>query len=628
MAIRRSLVLVPALLAVASVLGADSLAGAANVLEASHKQVRTLRPTRDGKPIHLNTFCVDASGNILAAVGGESYQAVGPDGNSATLSALQIYSPEWELIGEVELDFNPTAVNVDRDGTFYVAGQGVVCKFDSEARLLKRAVSPSLGNPDELKKLAAAKIVEQRKSQLEAFQPAIDSLKKLITKAEQAEAAKSEGQATEEEATQTKTDSATEADSASTTTTAKAAASQATRANEGDASAATATTSEAGENESAADAAGAEGDADDGQAVEEGDDPYAAAFGNMSLSELKEQLKIYEQAAGQSATGGEPTDEEIAGAVKEMGRITAVAAGDAEVFVVCAAQMGYGYDLWAVNKELEQPRRVKTDLSGCCGQMDVQARGKLVLIAENTKFKVGIYDQDGKSILSFGKGDRRGVDGFGSCCNPMNLHCCENGDILTAESSVGNIKRFDAAGNLLANIGRAKIGSGCKHVAIGHDAKLDRYYMMYQDESAICVLVPKSEAPGETEDERDARLAAEGLGKKLSGTWVAKAAGSQTQEKKQGGFFDFYAFSSATFEPDRTCRLNFTNKGLQLQCNAYDYIRQSDNRVEIVILSDSVEFIKLAVEFTSDDVVRFGFISAGGSEPDWTNEFERAASGK
>ncbi len=42
-------------------------------------------------------------------------------------------------------------------------------------------------------------------------------------------------------------------------------------------------------------------------------------------------------------------------------------------------------------------------LGGCCGQMDIQCDDEHLLVAENTKFEVGIYDRDGKRLSGFGQ---------------------------------------------------------------------------------------------------------------------------------------------------------------------------------------------------------------------------------
>ncbi len=107
----------------------------------------------------------------------------------------------------------------------------------------------------------------------------------------------------------------------------------------------------------------------------------------------------------------------------------------------------------------------------------------------------------------------------------MNVRCCSNGDILTAESSIGTIKRFSKSGELLGVVGKARIGGGCKHVAVAVDEKRDRYYMMNVDKDHICVLVPLSEAPEMTSEEALADAARKGLAKKLigNGLWMAIA---------------------------------------------------------------------------------------------------------
>lgn len=173
-------------------------------------------------------------------------------------------------------------------------------------------------------------------------------------------------------------------------------------------------------------------------------------------------------------------------------RVTAIAANGKDVFVSCSAIKGYGYDIWRMNTDLEEPVKVVAQVGGCCGQMDIKCTENELVIAENTKFKVAFYDRDGKRLRDFGDRDRKSESGFGSCCNPMNVLCCPNGEVLTAESGVGNIKRFDANGEMIGFVGKATIGGGCKHCALGYDTKRDYYYMMHEDQHHICVLEPGS----------------------------------------------------------------------------------------------------------------------------------------
>ena len=79
--------------------------------------------------------------------------------------------------------------------------------------------------------------------------------------------------------------------------------------------------------------------------------------------------------------------------------------------------------------------------------MDVQCCKKGLFVAENSRDRVVHYDIDGNEITKWGKSDRTGIDGFTSCCNPMNVCFDASGDVYTAEASSGRIKRFDSNGN-------------------------------------------------------------------------------------------------------------------------------------------------------------------------------------
>jgi hypothetical protein len=104
----------------------------------------------------------------------------------------------------------------------------------------------------------------------------------------------------------------------------------------------------------------------------------------------------------------------------------------------------------------------------------------------------------------------------------MNVWVYGNGDVLTAESSIGTLKRFSPEGKLLGVIGRARIGGGCKHVAIGFDPVRDRYYVQYQDRNHICVLMPEAEA-APLVAEQDRQIAkGEALLQALAGSWVVE----------------------------------------------------------------------------------------------------------
>lgn len=234
-------------------------------------------------------------------------------------------------------------------------------------------------------------------------------------------------------------------------------------------------------------------------------------------------------------------------ALRQVMRSSGLAVSEQDVFVSLPNTVGYGYSIYRLNHDLEESKVVKGDVGGCCGQLDIQSDGENLLIAENTSFTVGIYDRNGKKLTSWGKRGRTEPDGFGSCCNPMNVRCCPNGEILTAESSIGDIKRFSKKGEFLGFVGRASVAGGCKHVAIGWDNKRDWHYMMHQDKSTVAVLVPKDQAPAETEEERLSRIAMEEFGSKLVGTWEVIRAEKGNRDANANDVNSQYDFISQSY---------------------------------------------------------------------------------
>lgn len=222
------------------------------------------------------------------------------------------------------------------------------------------------------------------------------------------------------------------------------------------------------------------------------------------LGRLETQLESINSFIDQQET--EVTDEQIEARMKNSSRITAIAATQNDLYVATTARVGYGYEVYRFNHNFEDAEQVLKGLRGCCGQMDIHALGENVAVAENTNYNVAVYDRDGEEVSRFGERLSGDNQGFGSCCNPMNVLCCENGDFLTAESSVGKIKRFNASGEMVGYIGEAKIGGGCKHVAFGHDSERNRYYVQHEDSNKICILNarPIQDAKAEKRSDADA----------------------------------------------------------------------------------------------------------------------------
>jgi hypothetical protein len=105
----------------------------------------------------------------------------------------------------------------------------------------------------------------------------------------------------------------------------------------------------------------------------------------------------------------------------------------------------------------------------------------------------------------------------------------------------------------LGLVGKAKVAGGCKHVAIGFDSDRDWHYMMNEDRSHVAVLVPKDQAPAETEDERISREAMSSMGKFLFGTWEIQSTKSETKLMEGMESMSAYilnGFGHMEFSPD------------------------------------------------------------------------------
>ncbi len=185
-------------------------------------------------------------------------------------------------------------------------------------------------------------------------------------------------------------------------------------------------------------------------------------------------------------------------------RVPGIAVTDQDVFVAVNAVKGYGYEVWRMDHNFESPERIVSGLSGCCGQMDIQAYNSDLYVAENSRHRVCRYDRGGNLIASWGNADRTGVSGFEGCCNPMNLRFGANGEVLTAESGCGAIKRFSSDGEFLGLLGRASLQGGCKHVAIAATEDAQRVYMLDITRTRIAVLAPSSEGATQAAEDQPA----------------------------------------------------------------------------------------------------------------------------
>ena len=336
------------------------------------------------------------------------------------------------------------------------------------------------------------------------------------------------------------------------------------------------------------------------------------------------------------------------GSMDRWANATGITATDEDVFVSCPMITGFGYAIWRLDHNLENPKVIMDDVHGCCGQLDIQTDGENLLVAENTKFQVGFYDRDGKRLNGWGKRSRNDDEGFGSCCNPMNVRCCSNGEILTAESSIGHIKRFSQAGEYLGFVGTAKVAGGCKHVAIGFDPKRNWHYMMNEDRSHVAVLIPRAEAPAETEDEKLSREALASMGKFIYGTWEITSEKVERNADQDPGSMANYiqsGFAHIEFAPDGTLlkgpkgtktksengqetktmfgTLLSALTGSQEQAaqmmesssSKWQAIQARDGKLDLITIDEGVQGFGATVEFQKDETAKFSFFYSDPNSP-------------
>jgi len=188
----------------------------------------------------------------------------------------------------------------------------------------------------------------------------------------------------------------------------------------------------------------------------------------------------------------------LEGVARSKTDITSIAVTEQELFVACKAKTGYA--VYAMDHDFRRPRKIASNLSGCCGQMDIKANGSVVFAAENSRHRVDCFDRNGRQLFSFGRNDRKSIEGFGSCCNPMNLRFGAGGDLYTAESGLGRIKRYTPQGKFLEVVATVRVAGGCKHIAIDVSPDGARMYMLNLGGSEIVVLAKRDATKANSED--------------------------------------------------------------------------------------------------------------------------------
>jgi len=205
------------------------------------------------------------------------------------------------------------------------------------------------------------------------------------------------------------------------------------------------------------------------------------------------------------------------------GKVSGLTATDKDVF----ACFSKGWSLRStgvlvrMGRKLDGAKTIVTGLRGCCQRLDIATAGGDVYVAENTRFRIVRYDREGKQLGKWGKRDRKGLEGFGACCNPLNVSFGPDGSLYTAESGIGRVKRYTADGKFLGLVGyvgiprfqrAGRFAASCSNVALAVSADGKSVYVQDVKKNVVRVLTRKAgattrPASGKAAPERAARRA-------------------------------------------------------------------------------------------------------------------------
>jgi sugar lactone lactonase YvrE len=184
------------------------------------------------------------------------------------------------------------------------------------------------------------------------------------------------------------------------------------------------------------------------------------------------------------------------------GKPSGITATDRDVFLC----VGFGWSLRSkssvvrFDRDLESATTILEDLRGCCQRLDIVARDGDLYIAENSRYRVLKCDREGNILSKWGQKDRVNVEGFGSCCNPMNLCFGPGGHLYTAESGLGRIKRYTPDGEFVGLVGHVgvdrfnragRLAASCSNISLAVDADGARVYVLDFKNNIVRVLARK-----------------------------------------------------------------------------------------------------------------------------------------
>lgn len=407
----------------------------------------------------LQTLSVGNDGRIFALVAAGREVAWGANEGNKVGAEVQVFDGAGKPDNKWSVNFAAQSINCAPDGQVFVAGDGRIASFDSSGKKLTEVELPHIaliaGDADKLKKRAE----EQKQQEIESYEEMLKEQQKTIVEITKKDPDFSENlkKLDAEQKTladlrlklrqaQSKKEDTEEIQKSITEQTAKV------------------------------------------RELQKADSSKLTAVEKQQLRQAEAIVKSYKTMLDRQKN--QNIDDVVKQLTSRLKLVNAVAVTDKDVYVVSGETKGYGYAVWRMDRSFQNPKQVMTGVRGCCGQMDIQAVGEELWVAQNCDHKVGRYDRDGKLIKTMGKRGRDGdAECFGGCCNPMNIRL--NKDMVYTAESEGIVRCFSADGESKGVIGSVKIGGGCKNVALAVSPDGNTVYFCDQPGSKIHIMTKK-----------------------------------------------------------------------------------------------------------------------------------------
>ncbi len=126
------------------------------------------------------------------------------------------------------------------------------------------------------------------------------------------------------------------------------------------------------------------------------------------------------------------------------------------IFLAIASKYGGPHDtedIIRLDRKLQNQKMIIEGQLGCCSRLDMITHEEKLYVAENTEHRINVFDFDGNLISRFGEYHADNMEGFGACCNPVNIDIGPDGLLYTAESGYGRIKKYSLSGELVDLVG-------------------------------------------------------------------------------------------------------------------------------------------------------------------------------